>query len=330
MVSATNLEYWLHWQALFCEFVVLLTVAAAALVVFKYRRVWKWWGEAGVEETNVYDEDLWRPCFNTIKPAGFLAFRAIAFFLMVGILSSDAILSGVFIFYFYTQWTFTLVIIYFGLATLISAKGCRQLAKNDSIRNQDVRANFLKTDLEQEAHVTESPGKNLDGDSVKLQSHQEREEQKKRAGFWGYAMQIIFQTCAGAVMMTDIVFWFIIVPFLTNEHFRLNPLMGSMHSVNALFLVIDAALNSMSFPWFRGAYFVLWTALYVVFQWILHACGLTWWPYPFLELSTPWAPLWYFGLAIVCLVCYTIFTFLIKAKEKNFPKWFPYAYQRLH
>ncbi|KAH8517166.1 hypothetical protein H0E87_005204 [Populus deltoides] len=68
-------------------------------------------------------------------------------------------------------------------------------------------------------------------------------------------------------------------------------LMGCMHSLNAVFLLLDTALNSLPFPWFRLAYFVQWSCLYVIFQWVIHACGFTWWPYPFLELNTPWAPL---------------------------------------
>ncbi|KAM0903794.1 hypothetical protein ACQ4PT_018453 [Festuca glaucescens] len=82
------------------------------------------------------------------------------------------------------------------------------------------------------------------------------------AGFWGYLLQIIYQLLIG------------------------------MHSVNAVFLLGEASLNSMRFPWFRIAYFFLWTALYVVFQWIVHASTPIWWPYPFLHLSANLAPLW--------------------------------------
>lgn len=99
------------------------------------------------------------------------------------------------------------------------------------------------------------------------------------------------------------------------------------------------------FPWFRAAYFVIWSCVYVTVQWILHACGMSWygqftpspffffffchfqsvkyflssdvlveelfnlswfsprWPYPFLDLDTPWAPLWYnFAIVFVNLV----------------------------
>ncbi|KAF3511554.1 hypothetical protein F2Q69_00009046 [Brassica cretica] len=38
----------------------------------------------------------------------------------------------------------------------------------------------------------------------------------------GYILQIIFQTCAGAVLLTDGVFWFIIYPFLTSKEFNLD------------------------------------------------------------------------------------------------------------
>lgn len=82
-------------------------------------------------------------------------------------------------------------------------------------------------------------------------------------------------------------------------------LMVCMHSVNAVFLVGDMILNCMvsfyflsgsttllfvqfpshwmrifssfqRFPFFRIAYFVLWTAAFVIFQWIIHACVSMW------------------------------------------------------
>ncbi|XP_048617269.1 uncharacterized protein LOC125589082 [Brassica napus] len=46
-------------------------------------------------------------------------------------------------------------------------------------------------------------------------------------------------------------------------------------------------------PLFRVSYFVVWTGVFVLFQWIVHACVSFWWPHPFLDLSSPYAPLWY-------------------------------------
>ncbi|PNX62801.1 hypothetical protein L195_g053172, partial [Trifolium pratense] len=64
-----------------------------------------------------------------------------------------------------------------------------------------------------------------------------------------------------------------------------------MHSVNAVLLLGETSLNCMSFPVFRFAYFILWTVTFVIFQWIIHAAVSLWWPYPFLDLSSPYAPL---------------------------------------
>eukprot|EP01018_Ginkgo_biloba_P009300 Gb_33920 [translate_table: standard] len=331
MAGASGLDYWLQWPALVCAFLVLVAFISAMALLFKYEGFRRSSAQGDLRRAgNVHDEELWRPCWKTIHPAGLLAYRAVVFFVMAAILVTNLVRDGVFIFYFYTQWTFTLVIIYFGLAALISAKGCSELSQKGSRRDADERANFLKMDPQEGMYAAERPGENINRGAIKLQSCQELDENRKRAGCWGYTMQVLFQTCAGAVMLTDIVFWFIIVPFLTTKDFSLNLLMGSMHSINVLLLLIDTVFNSMHFPWFRGAYFVLWSALYIVFQWIVHACGFKWWPYPFLELSTAWAPLWYCALALVHIPCYGLFVLLIKVKEGLFPKWFPNAYQILH
>ncbi|KAI4329537.1 hypothetical protein MLD38_027916 [Melastoma candidum] len=110
---------------------------------------------------------------------------------------------------------------------------------------------------------------------------------QKTASGWGY----IFQMNAGAVVLTDCVFWFIIVPFLAINKYNLSILDINMHSVNVVLLLGDTALNSLRFPLFRIGYF-LWIVIYVIFQWILHACVIIWWLYPFLDLLTPFAPLW--------------------------------------
>uniref|UniRef100_A0A453N534 Uncharacterized protein n=1 Tax=Aegilops tauschii subsp. strangulata TaxID=200361 RepID=A0A453N534_AEGTS len=56
---------------------------------------------------------------------------------------------------------------------------------------------------------------------------------------------LLAQTNAGAVMLTDCVFWFIIFPFLTVKDYSMNFLLIGMHSVNAVFLLGEASLNSL-------------------------------------------------------------------------------------
>ncbi|KAD2806041.1 hypothetical protein E3N88_39418 [Mikania micrantha] len=65
------------------------------------------------------------------------------------------------------------------------------------------------------------------------------------AGFWGYVFQIMFQMQAGAVVLTDCVFWFIIVPFLAMKDYNFNFFIINMHSINAVFLLGETALNSL-------------------------------------------------------------------------------------
>lgn len=206
-------------------------------------------------------------------------------------------------YYFYTQWTFTLVDIYFVIGTIISAHGCWMQLKRGSLVDEEANR-FLRREVQENNHV--------------------QEVNEKRPGFWGYAMQIVYQTSAGAAILTDIVFWGLLVP--TSGDFTIDGIMVCMHSLNAIFLLCDTLLNSLPFPWFRMSYFVFWSCAFVVFQWILHICGFTWWPYPFLELATPWAPAWYIAMAVVHVPCYFLYWLLVKAKNSFFPKWFPHAY----
>ncbi|XVF80743.1 hypothetical protein PTKIN_Ptkin15bG0099500 [Pterospermum kingtungense] len=226
------------------------------------------------------------------------------------------------------RWTFALVMVYFALGTAISAYGC-WVCSTTPLPGNEERDEFLKREVEEGRIANSVVYREKDvGGKIKLQSHYSQEEIQHRAGFWGYLMQTVYQTCGGAVILTDIVFWCVIVPFLSDSRLGLNMLMGSMHTLNAVFLIIDTLLNSLPFPWFRLAYFVQWSCLYIVFQWILHACGFTWWPYPFLELDTPWAPLWYFALAMVHIPCYGIYALIVKAKNSILPRLFPRAFVR--
>uniref|UniRef100_A0A5B7BU88 Transmembrane protein n=1 Tax=Davidia involucrata TaxID=16924 RepID=A0A5B7BU88_DAVIN len=303
-------EYWLQWQVPVCALIFVVPTLVAVILVNRVNR----------EPLN--SGDLWIPCWRNLNPLWLLFYRAFAFTFMALLLYQILALDGAFAFYFYTQWTFTLVMIYFALGTIISARGCWMYSRKPLPKNGE-KDEFLKKDWEEngsETSVTEG--------TIKLQSRYNQEEFDQRVWVWEYLMQAIYQTCAGAVILTDIVFWCIIVPFLTDENFHVNLLMGCMHTLNAVFLLLDSTLNSLPFPWYRLAYFVLWSVLYVVFQWVLHACGSTWWPYSFLELSTPWAPLWYFGLALVHIPCYGLYALLIKAKSSFFSRIFPHAFVR--
>ncbi|XP_039127626.1 uncharacterized protein LOC120263720 isoform X1 [Dioscorea cayenensis subsp. rotundata] len=270
--------------------------------------------------------ELWLSCWTGVNPAWLLMLRIIFPLIMISIILWDMQTYDWTIMVYYTEWTFTLVIIYFVIGACISAHGCWIYSKYHHPDNEETNG-FLNGNVEEHSSVTLTYRTKQNRNMTKLQKYLEQEDKDQRAGFWGYAMQVIYQTSAGAVVLTDVVFWGLLVPLLS-EHFKVNLIMASMHSVNAIFLLIDTALNSMSFPWFRMAYFILWSCAYVSFQWILHACGFTWWPYPFLELDTPWAPLWYLCMALVHIPCYGFFVLVVKAKNSFLSKFFPNAYIR--
>ncbi|KAJ6729322.1 PROTEIN ROLLING PROTEIN [Salix viminalis] len=266
---------------------------------------------AAMPGNHVGSSQLWTSCWKQVHPGWLLATRSISFLVMAGLLWRDIVEWDATIFIYYTEWTFMLIMIYFALGTVMSAYGCWVSFKQPAVSEHGEKSVFLKRDVEEDGTATSITYKEKKSEgTVKLGTHCAEEAIRERAGFWGYLMQIIYQTCAGAVILTDIIFWCVIVPFLSNSHLGLNALMGCMHSLNAVFLLIDTALNSLPFPWFRLAYFVQWSCLYVIFQWVIHACGFTWWPYPFLELNTPWAPLWYFAMAAIHIPCYGIYALI--------------------
>ncbi|PKA54702.1 hypothetical protein AXF42_Ash000537 [Apostasia shenzhenica] len=306
-----GLAYWIQWQVAVCALIAILPGAAAVAVIIRKGR------------PPLRASDLWAPCWAELSPFLLLTYRASVFLVMSWVLSQTVLMDGAGAFFFYTQWTFMLVIIYFLIGTLISVQASWYYLRRN---NKEIGGpnGLLKGDV---IHSnTDILNLQDEKDGIRLTSHREGQIHDERAGFWGHVMLIVYQISAGAVMLTDVVFWGLLVPFMTDEHFRLNLILVSMHSINVVFLLIDTSLNMLPFPWFGMAYFVIWSCFYLTFQWVLHACGLTWWPYPFMELSTPWAPLWYLAIALVHIPCFSAYFLIAKAKNSIFSKLFPNSF----
>ncbi|XP_010519548.1 PREDICTED: uncharacterized protein LOC104798970 isoform X7 [Tarenaya hassleriana] len=310
--DTTSSSYWFNWRVLICFIWMVIAMISTAFLIFKYEGFRKKRGHGGEKEWggNVYEDETWKPCLRGIHPAWLLAYRFVAFFVLLVMLIVIGLVDGPTIFYYYTQWTFTLITLYFGLGSLLSLHGCYQYNK----RAAGERVGNVEIDSEHGIR------------SKKPDTLQEIHD-RKPAGLWGYIFQIVFQMNAGAVLLTDCVFWFIIVPFLEIHDYSLNVLVISMHSLNAIFLLGDTALNSLRFPCFRIAYFFLWTVAYVMFQWILHSLVHIWWPYPFLDLASHYSPLWYLSVAVMHFPCYGAFALLVKLKHRLLQRWFSESYQ---
>ncbi|KAL6577888.1 hypothetical protein OROMI_010216 [Orobanche minor] len=211
--DTTAPNYWLNWRFLLCAVWILVAMVFAALVIWKYEGYNKSKnrtnGNPGKTGRCLYKGQAWGTCGGSTHPVWLLAFRVVAFCTMLALILADTIVHSVGIFYFYTQWTFTLVTIYFGLGSSLSIYGCL---------NHWNKVDLESVDCEDKHTIDRSL--NEDDDFY-----------CKIASVWEYALQIVFQMCAGAVALTDAVFWIIIYPFLTDKDYKLSfflELLGGM------------------------------------------------------------------------------------------------------
>ncbi|GFP97467.1 crs2-associated factor 2 chloroplastic [Phtheirospermum japonicum] len=141
------------------------------------------------------------------------------------------------------RWTFTLVTIYFGLGSSLSIYG--YLHHRNKVEGQN--GNSVCADAERGSYVPPIPGENENMQSIDRSLDLNNDTNCNNASVWEYALQIIFQTCAGAVALTDAVFWLLLYAFLTGKDYKLNFLVVCMHSVNAVFLLAFSILPDSVF-----------------------------------------------------------------------------------
>ncbi|KAD3068726.1 hypothetical protein E3N88_36606 [Mikania micrantha] len=215
-----GLEYWLQWQVLVCGLIFLLPALISIRFIVK---------NSNTPTTNSYD--LWMPYWMNLHPIWLLIYRVFSFISMAYLLYQIVLRFGVFVDFLtghdllcvlampwelktidmLTDQSNKMAII---LGTIISAHGCWKLFREHSISvpNQE-RDKFLKKDSSPVEDIMVKDNE----PSIKLQMQFNQE-----AGFWGNLMLNIYQTCAGAVVLTDIVFWCLLLPFQTGDDFKLT------------------------------------------------------------------------------------------------------------
>ncbi|ONM60328.1 hypothetical protein ZEAMMB73_Zm00001d022384 [Zea mays] len=231
---ADGAAYWLRWQVLVCGALIALPTVAAAALLPRLRS----------SAPPLRAADLWVPCWARLHPGWLLAYRAVALAAAVALLARLVVARGITVFYFYTQWTFLLVTIYFAFATAISAHGCLVYSRK-SLRKADESRGLLNADVENRDVSNSVSGERKTDETNMMMSYYEQIVNERRAGFWGRCMEIIYQTSAGATMLTDVTYWGLLVPFFYRDKFGLALFTDGMHSLNAVFLLIDTLLNNM-------------------------------------------------------------------------------------
>ncbi|KAI7739556.1 hypothetical protein M8C21_014560, partial [Ambrosia artemisiifolia] len=303
--DSTSLSYWLRWEFFFCLLSVLTSIIIASILIWKFES-----SNNSERAYSLYDGEAWIPCVKGLSPIWLMAFRIGASCLLLAASIADLATHGTNLFFYYTQWTLILTILYFVFGSLLSACGCmRQHKTCNASRHTDAEKGMY-------APLTKAGTDNAVNELGECYFSQ-------AAAHWGYIFQIIYQITAGAVMLTDGVYWLVIFPFLTIVDYEMSFLTVVVHSINLVLLLGDTAMNSLGFPWFRISYFILFTAIYVMFEWIVHAFAATWWPYPFLNVSEQFAPMWYWMVAVLHLPFYAMFAGLVKTKYFILSRWFP-------
>ncbi|KAL6493532.1 hypothetical protein OROGR_032311 [Orobanche gracilis] len=122
----------------------------------------------------------------------------------------------------------------FRLGSLLSMRGCYRYNQSGANKHFDSESGSSMT-IRNNNMLNATKGMEINQENVV----------REKAGILAYIFQIIFQMNAGAVLLTDTVFWFILVPFLLIKAYNLNFLIINMHSINAVFLLGETALNSL-------------------------------------------------------------------------------------
>ncbi|KAE8723231.1 Chlorophyll a-b binding protein [Hibiscus syriacus] len=97
---------------------------------------------------HVGSNQLWTSCWIRVHPVWLVVTRFVSFAIMAGFLSWDIVEWDASIFVYYTEWTSTLVMVYFALGTAVSLYGC-WVCLSTPLPENGARDQLLKREVEE-------------------------------------------------------------------------------------------------------------------------------------------------------------------------------------
>ncbi|RLO11717.1 hypothetical protein DYB28_002923 [Aphanomyces astaci] len=122
--------------------------------------------------------------------------------------------------------------------------------------------------------------------------------------------------------LVSMLFWVAVHP--VDPTFVLYWNVYVQHGANVLILLVEFSLNSFTIRWKSVGFVVLFPVLYAVVTWIGHISWHQSWPYFFMDLSSPYAPLWYAAVAAVHVVLHLVMVGLSQIKRTFEPNQCPH------
>ncbi|KAK8655463.1 hypothetical protein V6N13_108038 [Hibiscus sabdariffa] len=328
--DTATVSYWLNWRFTLCALFILTSMVVSAVIIWKLEGRKR--SEDGEENSNeapgvLYEDEAWNTCLRSIHPAWLLSFRMFAFFMLLALLLANVAVDGTGIFYFYTQWTFTLVTIYFGFGSAISIYGCQKhWGKVGGDRTDHISSDFEGTYAPPVLGGTANASNRSKQFDTYGSPYRPPRAEFLHPDYPGHILTAIspdfslfgrlpidFCRCSNAHRFSVLARSF---PVPNSQRLRSEfparlyalgqcrfPSCGSRSSESDILFYGRAHLSSSN-----GSSMLVLTSGNVILP-------VHWWPYPFLDLSSLYAPLWYMGVGLMHIPCYGIFALMIKLKD---------------
>lgn len=220
------------------------------------------------------------------QPRGFcslnalLYFRVVALTFYVVVQLYDLYRTRLTCLLFYTSWNFIAQGVYFGIAVVRTLQARR--LKQGSRRGYAPLLDENSSTAAAEAAVIRHPHRG-----------------------W-IRLELVLDVCLATSILISVVVWTILYPYAVKMHYPekiLNWISYCQHAFNLVFLQVDFLGTRHTVSFHALPLLIAWPSMYSIFTWFLHGTvAKGFWPYPFMVVNTPYAPLWYAGLLLAHVV----------------------------